>query len=69
MAAENINAAAASIQSGQHHLNIEVLAASQQLVPTGDGVERSRHLQLFHAALSGDWETAEGIYRVISRGS
>ncbi|KAJ6363291.1 hypothetical protein OIU78_003464 [Salix suchowensis] len=63
MAAENINAAAASIQSGQHHLNIEVLAASQQLVPTGDGVERSRHLQLFHAALSGDWETAEGIYR------
>ncbi|KAJ6408126.1 hypothetical protein OIU84_011434 [Salix udensis] len=59
---DNINAAAASIMSGQHHLNIEVLAASQQLVPTGDGVERSRHLQLFHAALSGDWETAEGIY-------
>ncbi|KAG5242764.1 ankyrin repeat-containing protein [Salix suchowensis] len=26
-------------------------------------MERSRHLQLFHAALSGDWETAEGIYR------
>ncbi|KAG5242767.1 ankyrin repeat-containing protein [Salix suchowensis] len=59
---DNINAAEASIPSGQHHLNIEVLAASQQLVPTGDGVERSLHLQLFHAALSGDWETAEGIY-------
>ncbi|KAJ6381056.1 hypothetical protein OIU77_029872 [Salix suchowensis] len=59
---DNINAAEASIPTGQHHLNIEVLAASQQLVPTGDGVERSRHLQLFHAALSGDWETAEGIY-------
>jgi ankyrin repeat protein len=25
-------------------------------------VERRRHLQLYHAALSGDWETAEGIY-------
>ncbi|KAB5552470.1 hypothetical protein DKX38_009781 [Salix brachista] len=78
---DNINAAAASIPSGQHHLNIEVLAASQQLVPTGDGVsdvlpldgclaaataaslvERRRHLQLFQAALSGDWEAAEGIY-------
>ena len=33
----NINAAAASISSGQLHLDIEVLAASQQLVPTGDG--------------------------------
>lgn len=58
----NINAATDSVWPGQHHRNIEVVVAPQQPLPTGDGVERRRHLQLYHAALSGDWETAEGIY-------
>ncbi|KAH8506413.1 hypothetical protein H0E87_013292 [Populus deltoides] len=58
----NINAATDSVRPGQHHRNIEVVVAPQQPLPTGDGVERRRHLQLYHAALSGDWETAEGIY-------
>ncbi|KAL9361577.1 hypothetical protein Peur_044362 [Populus x canadensis] len=59
----NINAATDSVRPGQHHRNIEIVVAPQQpVLPTGDGVERRRHLQLYHAALSGDWETAEGIY-------
>ncbi|KAG6769289.1 hypothetical protein POTOM_024909 [Populus tomentosa] len=45
----NINAATDSVRPGQP-------------LPTGDGVERRRHLQLYQAALSGDWDTAEGIY-------
>ncbi|KAG6771370.1 hypothetical protein POTOM_022721 [Populus tomentosa] len=58
----NINAAIASVQDGRHHHNIELVVVPQQLPPTGDGVERKRHLQLYQAALSGDWDTAEGIY-------
>ncbi|KAJ6912869.1 hypothetical protein NC651_015357 [Populus alba x Populus x berolinensis] len=58
----NINAAIDSVQNGRHHHNIELVVVPQQLPPTGDGVERRRHLQLYQAALSGDWDTAEGIY-------
>ncbi|XP_061964196.1 ankyrin repeat-containing protein ITN1-like isoform X2 [Populus nigra] len=60
----NINAAIDSVQNGRHHHDIELVVVPQQLPPTGDGVERRRNLQLYQAALSGDWDTAEGIYKL-----
>ncbi|XP_006381090.3 ankyrin repeat-containing protein ITN1 isoform X2 [Populus trichocarpa] len=60
----NINAAIDSVHNGQHRHNIELVVVPQQLPPTGDGGERKRHLQLYQAALSGDWDTAEGIYKL-----
>ncbi|XP_011020234.1 PREDICTED: ankyrin repeat-containing protein At3g12360-like isoform X2 [Populus euphratica] len=60
----NINAAIDSVQNGRHNHNIELVVVPQQPPPTGDGVERKRHLQLYQATLSGDWDTAEGIYKL-----
>ncbi|KAJ6741923.1 CASKIN [Salix viminalis] len=59
----NINAAINSARRGTPHNNIELIVVPQQL-PTVDGEERKRHLQLYQAALSGDWDTAEGIYEL-----
>ncbi|KAJ6408120.1 hypothetical protein OIU84_011431 [Salix udensis] len=59
----DINAVINSARRGTPHNNIELIVVPQQL-PTVDGEERKRHLQLYQAALSGDWETAEGIYKL-----
>ncbi|KAF9679739.1 hypothetical protein SADUNF_Sadunf06G0045700 [Salix dunnii] len=59
----NINAAIDSARRATHHNNIELVVVPQQL-PTVDGEKRKRHLQLYQAALSGDWDTAEGIYNL-----
>ncbi|CAK7345326.1 unnamed protein product [Dovyalis caffra] len=60
----NINAASESMLPEGRQQDIEDLAT---VVPTGDGEERKRHLQLYQAALSGDWDTAKGIYEVFPR--
>ncbi|KAJ6363286.1 hypothetical protein OIU78_003459 [Salix suchowensis] len=58
----NINANIDSARRGTDN-NIEIVVVAQT-PPTGDGEERKRHLQLYQAALSGDWDTAEGIYKL-----
>ncbi|KAG5242769.1 ankyrin repeat-containing protein [Salix suchowensis] len=58
----NINATIDSARRGTDN-NIEIVVVAQT-PPTGDGEERKRHLQLYQAALSGDWDTAEGIYKL-----
>ncbi|KAB5514622.1 hypothetical protein DKX38_028528 [Salix brachista] len=59
----NINATIDSARRGTPHNEIELVVVPQQL-PTVDGEERKRHLQLYQAALSGDWDTAEEIYKL-----
>ncbi|KAJ6381062.1 hypothetical protein OIU77_029875 [Salix suchowensis] len=58
-----INAAIDSARRGTPHNNIELVVVPP-LLCTVDGEERKRHLQLYQAALSGDWDTAEGIYKL-----
>ncbi|KAJ6381066.1 hypothetical protein OIU77_029876 [Salix suchowensis] len=58
-----INAAIDSARRGTPHNNIELVVVPP-LLCTVDGEERKRHLQLYQAALSGDWDTAEGVYKL-----